>query len=163
MTGIPSIHIRNNIEPCDIDEIIFLHGSIYAQEYNFDKTFEQYVKEPLDKFARTKTRRERMWIVEQTKKIQGCLAVVHYDEITAQLRWFLIHPDLRGKGIGTKLLQEAVLFTKEQGYHSLFLWTVSILEVANKLYLRMGFHLTEEKVHTVWGKFLNEQRFELLF
>jgi N-acetylglutamate synthase-like GNAT family acetyltransferase len=109
------------------------------------------------------TVREKIWIVEQRHTVQGCLAVVKSGEAKAQLRWFLVHPDLRGKGIGKKLLDEAVQFTRENGYTSLFLWTVSILEAANKLYIRTGFRLTEEKTHIIWGKSLIEQRFELDF
>ena len=101
--------------------------------------------------------------MEQSKNVRGCLAVVKSDETTAQLRWFLVHPDLQRRGIGTKLIQDAIQFTKENGYSSLFLWTVSILEAANKLYASMGFRLTEEKARTLWGKPLVEQRFELVF
>lgn len=149
MTNTHRIQIRNNIEPSDIEDIISLHGAVYAQEYGFDKTFEHYVAEPLHKFAMSHTAREKIWIVEQRHTVQGCLAVVKSDETKAQLRWFLVRPDLRGKGIGKKLLDEAVQFTRENGYTSLFLWTVSILEAANKLYTRARFRLTEEKAHTI--------------
>ena len=163
MTDAHRIQIRNNIEPGNIEDIISLHGSLYASEYGFDKTFEQYVAEPLHEFAMSHTIREKIWIVEQRRIVQGCLAVVKSDETKAQLRWLLIHPDLRGNGIGKKLLDEAVQFTRENGNTSLFLWTVSILDAANKLYTRAGFHLTDEKAHTIWGKPLIEQRFELDF
>ncbi len=163
MTDIHPIQIRNTIEAGDIDDIIFLHGSVYAQEYGFDKTFEQYVAGPLRRFAQTQTAREKIWIVEQSNNVRGCLAVVKDNETTAQLRWFLVHPDLQRRGIGTKLIQEAIQFTKENGYSSLFLWTVSILEAANKLYTSMGFRLTDEKARTLWGRPLVEQRFELVF
>jgi N-acetylglutamate synthase-like GNAT family acetyltransferase len=163
MTNTQRIKIRNNIEPGDIEDIISLHGAVYAQEYGFDKTFEQYVAEPLRRFAMSHTKGEKIWIVEQKHTVQGCLAVVKSDEAKAQLRWFLVHPDLREKGIGKKLLDEAVQFVRENGYTSLFLWTVSILEAANKLYTHTGFRLTEEKAHIRWGKPLIEQRFELDF
>jgi N-acetylglutamate synthase-like GNAT family acetyltransferase len=104
------------------------------------------------------TVREKIWIVEQRHTVQGCLAVVKSGEAKAQLRWFLVHPDLRGKGIGKKLLDEAVQFTRENGYTSLFLWTVSILEAANKLYIRTGFRLTEEKNTYHMGKILDRTK-----
>jgi GNAT superfamily N-acetyltransferase len=163
MTDTHPIQIRSNIEPGDIDDIIFLHGSLYAQEYGFDTTFEQYVAEPLQKFALTQNVREKIWIVEQRNDVWGCLAVVKSNKTTAQLRWFLVHPDIRRRGIGTKLIHDAIQFTKENGYASLFLWTVSILEAANKLYTRVGFRLTGEKARILWGKPLLEQRFELVF
>ena len=55
MTDAYRIQIRNNIEPGDIEDIISLHGSLYAREYGFDETFEQYVAEPLHEFAMSHT------------------------------------------------------------------------------------------------------------
>jgi GNAT superfamily N-acetyltransferase len=163
MINIESIHIRNNIKPGDIEKIISLHGILYAQEYGFDKTFEWYVAESLRTFAVSPTTREKIWIVEYRNRIQGSLAVVQSNDTTAQLRWFLIDPHLRGKGIGKKLINEAIQFTKENGYALLFLWTVSILDVANTIYTTAGFQLTDKKAHTIWGKYLIEQRYELAF
>jgi len=163
MKNAQSIHIRNNIKPSDIEEIISLHGILYSQEYGFDKAFEQYVAKPLCAFAKSHTTREKIWIVEQRDIIQGCIAVVKSDETKAQLRWFLVHPHFRGKGIGKKLINEAIQFAKENSYASIFLWTVNILEIANKIYTTAGFQLTEEKAHIIWGKYLIEQRYELVF
>jgi len=155
--------IRNNIKPGDIEEIISLHGILYAQEYGFDTTFKEYVEKTLREFAKSHTKREKIWIVEQRDIIKGCIAVVKSDEAKAQLRWFLVHPDLRGEGIGKKLINDAIKFTKENDYTSIFLWTVNLLEIANKIYTTIGFQLTDEKTHTMWGKYLIEQRYELVF
>jgi GNAT superfamily N-acetyltransferase len=163
MTNDQSILIRNNIKTGDAEEIISLRGIVYAQEYGFDKTFEQYVAKPLRKFAKSHTQREKIWIVDQRDRIKGCIAVVKSDDAKAQLRWFLVHPHLRGKGVGTKLVNEAIQFAKDNNYTSLFLWTVSTLKAANKIYTTTGFQLTEEKAHMIWGKYLIEQRYELMF
>lgn len=163
MKNTQSIIIRNDIKPGDIGYIIYLHGDLYAQEYGFDNTFELYVAKPLVEFATSHTDRERIWVVEQGDKIQGSIAVVKSEETKAQLRWFLLHPNLRGKGIGKKLVNEAVQFSKEKDYSSIFLWTVSILESANKIYKAVGFKLTKEKAHKIWGKKLVEQRYDLVF
>ncbi|MBP1662689.1 MAG: N-acetyltransferase [Thermoplasmatales archaeon] len=157
-----SIHLRTSIKPGDVEAIISLHGTIYAQEYGFDTTFEHYVATPLRQFASSHTLREKLWVVEQGGSIKGCIAVIKSDEATAQLRWFLLHPQLRRKGIGKKLIHEAVLFVQQQGYVSVFLWTVNLLERANRLYRTMGFQLTEEKTHMLWGKELTEQKYELV-
>ena len=41
MTNIQSILIRSTIKPSDIEEIIALHGTLYHEDYGFDKTFKQ--------------------------------------------------------------------------------------------------------------------------
>jgi GNAT superfamily N-acetyltransferase len=157
-----SIHLRTSIKPGDVEAIISLHGTIYAEEYGFDTTFEDYVATPLRQFAYAHTTREKIWVVEQGDAIKGCIAVVKSDEVTAQLRWFLLHPQLRGKGIGTKLINDAILFTKKQGYTTIYHWTANLLVMANKLYKNLGFQLTEKKVHRIWGKDLIEQKYELI-
>jgi N-acetylglutamate synthase-like GNAT family acetyltransferase len=162
MKNTHAIRIRNHIIPGDVEEITALHGKLYQNEYGFDTTFESYVATPLQAFAASHTKREKIWIVEYKKRIQGSLAIVKNNDTTAQLRWFLIHPRLRNRGIGTTLLTDAIQFTKENDYASVFLWTVSILDVANKMYTTAGFHLKEEKPHSIWGKDLVEQRYELV-
>jgi GNAT superfamily N-acetyltransferase len=73
----------------------------------------------------------------------------------------LLTPELRGCSLGRSLVEEALDFCKEQGYASVFLWTVSLLTAATKLYQSVGFQLTEQKTHRIWGAELTEQRYDL--
>lgn len=155
------IRVRNILKPGDLGYLTYLHGILYAAEYGWDHTFEAYVAGPLAKFAQNYGPRERIWVVEQGGRVAGSLAVVEASRDEAQLRWLLLHPDLRGRGIGRGLLREAIDFGREQGYTLLFLWTVSMLAVALHLYEAAGFRLTEEKTHELWGTVLTEQRYEL--
>jgi N-acetylglutamate synthase-like GNAT family acetyltransferase len=155
-----NISLRNQLKPGDIGYLTYLHGILYANEYGWDYTFETYVAVPLAEFAKTHNDRERIWIVEQDGQIAGSIAIVEATEKEAQLRWLLLAPDLRGCGIGRFLVEEALDFCKQQGYSTVFLWTVSLLTVATKLYQSVGFRLTEEKTHRIWGAQLTEQRYE---
>jgi ribosomal protein S18 acetylase RimI-like enzyme len=65
--------------------------------------------------------------------------------------------------MGAKLLEEAINFSKEKEYSSVFLWTASALTAARELYERAGFQLTEEKRHELWGAIVTEQRYEMRF
>jgi N-acetylglutamate synthase-like GNAT family acetyltransferase len=156
-----NVCIRNQLKPGDIGYLTYLHGILYAQEYGWDYTFEAYVAGPLAEFAKTHDDRERIWVVEKDGQIAGSVAIVEASKEEAQLRWMLLTPDLRGYGLGRVLVQEALDFCKEQGYRSVFLWTVSLLTVATRLYRSVGFQLTEEKTHPIWGAELTEQRFDL--
>jgi GNAT superfamily N-acetyltransferase len=153
--------IRNSIMPGDVDGIVRLHGVLYNREYGLDATFEPYVAIPLAEFSRSQGEREKIWIVEQGGTVRGSIAIVRHDDARAQLRWFLLDPALRGRGLGKKLASEAVRFSGDSGYASLFLWTLGILAAAASIYTTLGFYLTEEKTGQIWGRELTEQRYEL--
>jgi N-acetylglutamate synthase-like GNAT family acetyltransferase len=155
-----NVSFRNQLKPGDIGYLTYLHGILYAQEFGWDFTFEAYVAVPLAEFAKAHNDRERIWIVEKDGHITGSVAIVEASLTEAQLRWMLLTPDLRGYGLGRYLVETALDFCKDQGYSTVFLWTVSLLTVATRLYQSVGFHLTEEKTHRIWGAELTEQRYE---
>jgi peptidyl-dipeptidase Dcp len=80
----------------------------------------------------------------------------------AQLRYFLIEPEYRGIGLGSKLMNLYMDFLHECGYQKSYLWTTHELTIAASLYKRHGFMLTEERESTAFGKPLREQRYDLL-
>jgi N-acetylglutamate synthase-like GNAT family acetyltransferase len=156
-----NIRIRHVLKPGDIGYLTYLHGVLYAKEYGWDHTLEAYVAPPLAQFAMSQTDRERIWIVEKDGETAGSIAIVESSKTEAQLRWLLLHPDVRGYGIGRLLVEEAVAFCRESVYSWVFLWTVRGLEAAAHLYESAGFQLTEEKTHRIWGMVLTEQRLDL--
>ncbi len=141
--------------------MVHLHGILYWEEYQFDVEFESYVAEYMAKFVRERSERERIWIVEYDGEVLGCIAVVKNTEEEAWLRWFLLHPRIRGKGIGKRLLDEALAFARSAGYSSIYLLTVSALDAAARLYLKAGFKVTEERPERSWGQELVHQRYDL--
>lgn len=155
------IQIRIEIKPGDIGYLTYLHGVLYANEYGWDHTFEAYVAGPLADFAKSHSDRDRIWIVEKDTTVAGSIAIVEASTGQAQLRWFLLHPTLRGKGIGRHLMEEAVGFCRASGYLMIFLWTTSNLTAAARLYESFGFQITEETTHEAWGAMVTEQRYEL--
>jgi GNAT superfamily N-acetyltransferase len=157
-----SASIRTHWRAGDLGAIVCLHGTIYAQEYGFDPTFEAYVAGPLSEFVRSASCRERLWIAEDDGEILGCMAIVAASQTKAQLRWFLVVPEARGTGLGKRLLAEAVTFCKEAGYGSVILWTVSALKAAAHLYQLAGFRKVEEKSGKLWGVDVVEQKYELV-
>ncbi len=151
--------MRDRLVPGDVEGIVRLHGGIYGAEYGFDPTFETYVAEPLGRFAAGQTEREGIWLVEESGCLKGSIAIVEHSRSSAQLRWFLLHPDLRGLGLGRMLVEEALRFCRSKGYESVFLWTLSILAVAGRIYRQAGFTLAEQRESRLWGRQLVEQRY----
>ncbi|MDD1750331.1 MAG: GNAT family N-acetyltransferase [Methanothrix sp.] len=159
--GDDSFSIRHDMRPGDVGYITYLHAALYAPEQGWDHTFDSYVAIPLAEFAVRLSPQERIWIVEKDGRIGGCAAIVKFSEKEAQLRWLLLHPDLRGRGLGRRLVEEALAFCRDAGYSSVFLWTVSTLPAAAGLYQSVGFRETEKVTHELWGSVVTEVKYEL--
>ncbi len=150
-------------EEKDLEWVIRRHVAIYGEEEGFDDTFERYVAEPLTAFwADFDAEQENLWIAEVEGSPVGAVAIVKAPEGWAQLRWFFLDREARGRGIGTNLLREAVAFSREKYYAGILLWTVSQLLPARALYARFGFVKMEEVPHQIWGQDLVEERWELI-
>jgi GNAT superfamily N-acetyltransferase len=156
-----AITLRADLRPGDVGTIIYLHGIVYARERGFDPTFEAYVAGPLAEFVRKGSPRERLWVAEWGGRTVGCVAIVAAGPHTAQLRWFLVDPSARGRGLGNRLLHAALAFCRQAGYTDVLLWTESALTTAARLYEGAGFRKTETKPGRVWGVDLVEEKYEL--
>jgi len=154
--------LRRSLRPGDIGYVIYLHGIVHEKECGFDTTFDAYVADGLADFIKLfKPEKDRIWLAEADNRIVGSIAIVGRAGLRAQLRWFLVDPEFQGQGIGRRLLKEALRFSKRHGYKSVFLWTVSELDVARRLYADVGFRRTKEKTHKIWGKTVTEERYDL--
>lgn len=157
-----SVTIRNH-RPGDAGYIAHRHGVLYAEEHGFGTTFEGYVLSGLSGFLeKYNNKTDRLWVAELNERIVGSIAIVGVGDKTAQLRWFLIEPGLRGQGLGKELMAKAIDFCREIKCQRVFLWTVNTLCPARHLYQSAGFELTEKKDHTVWGQHLTEERWDLV-
>ena len=149
-------------KPGDIGWIIHRHGVLYAEEYGFDETFEALVADILARFIQHHDpKRERLWIAEQDGERIGSIMIVDAGEEVAQLRILLVEPKTRGSGIGKRLIDECLDFSKRAGYKKIKLWTQSNLDAARHLYEKAGFKLVEEKPHKSFGHDLVAQVWEL--
>ncbi len=163
----PEPHIRTFL-PGDLSCIASRHARLYGEEYGFDATFEYYVMAGMASFLKDwsgcgdprRKGKGNVWVVEQDGLLGGSIAVVETEEKTAQLRWFLLEPEYRGKGFGHRLMEKAMHFCASEGYERVFLWTVSDLLAARHLYEKWKFSLTETVEHHIWGKNLTEERWD---
>ena len=155
------VTVRIEQRPGDIGEIIRMHGVLYAEEHGYDVSFEGYVAKTFAAYAWPLAGRQRLWLVEKDGALRGSIAIVEASEKEAQLRWLLLHPSLRGHGLGTALVAEALAFCRENGYASVLLWTEGSLETATALYRRFGFRRTETKTGGIWGATRTEERYDL--
>jgi GNAT superfamily N-acetyltransferase len=158
------VHLRHEISLRDVETIVARHGAVYAQEHGFDRTFETYVAGPLMEAYRRGGPRGRIWVAEDDSgRFLGCIAIVAAGRAEAQLRWYLVEPHARGKGLGTRLLDEAVSFARGRGYESIKLRTVSALTAAARRYRAAGFRRIGREPGRVWGVDVVEETWELPF
>jgi GNAT superfamily N-acetyltransferase len=154
--------VRDYLKPGDIGYLTYLHGILYAKEYGYDQTFEAYVANGLAEFLQLfNPDKDRIWLAEINDQIIGSIAIVGHPRAETQLRWFLVHPNYRGLGLGKELMKEALQFCKERKYKTIFLWSTNELNAARRLYTHTGFSKTEEKTHEIWGKRVTEERYDL--
>jgi peptidyl-dipeptidase Dcp len=156
------ISIRTELRPGDLGYVIYMHGELYKREYGYAIPFEAYVAKGLCEFyEKYNPERNRVWVCEHNHRMIGFMLLMDRGK-AAQLRYFLIQPEYRGIGLGSKLMSLYMDFLRECGYRESYLWTTHELETAAFLYKRVGFKLTEEKESTAFGKPLTEQRYDLL-
>lgn len=157
-----TITIRDFVED-DIDYVISRHQNFYKEQYGFSSVFCSYVEKGVHHFAQHyDSKNECMLIPEMNGKPVGSIVIVKANDETAQLRYFLLEPETRGKGLGNKLVDTALDFCREKGYKHVFLETVSFLETARHIYSSKGFTLTQSHENTLWAKdILEEERWDL--
>ncbi|RPI40577.1 MAG: GNAT family N-acetyltransferase [Methanoregulaceae archaeon] len=102
-----------------------------------------------------------MYIAENDALPCGCIAITHTDDGTAQIRFYFIEQELRGRGAGHQLIDRAIDFCRDAKYGRIFLWTFSTLAAARHLYASRGFQMTDSHVNNDWGEPVLEERWEL--
>jgi DNA-binding MarR family transcriptional regulator/predicted N-acetyltransferase YhbS len=138
--------------PGDMGWIVHRHGVLYSQEYGWDERFEAIVAHVVAEFIDNfDPARERCWIAERNGEIVGSIFVVAKTKTVAKLRLLLVEPSARGLGIGARLVDEVISFSRQAGYKKIELWTHPELVSARKIYKAAGFELIGTEEHTLFG------------
>ncbi len=147
----------------DLNFVISRQLTLYASEYGFTSDiWKTYLTCGVQDFIRQFDReRDCMYILENNTVPCGCIAITSVGDDTAQLRFYFIEPEMRGKGAGHRLIDLALYFCKEKEYRHVFLWTFSTLLAARHLYADRRFRITDTHVNNEWGDPVLEERWEL--
>ena len=158
------VEIVKGYIPGSIGRVAELHSIYYFENWGFGVFFEAKVATELGEFlGRYDENRDGFWIASRKGRIEGSITIdgIHAETKGAHLRWFIMSDELRGRGIGNRLISTAMDFCRRNDYKRVYLWTFKGLHPARHLYEKMGFNLVKQQKGTQWGKEVNEQRYEL--
>jgi DNA-binding MarR family transcriptional regulator/predicted N-acetyltransferase YhbS len=148
--------------PGDMGWVVSRHGALYAEEYGFNAEFEALVAEIAAKFLRDfNPHREFCRIAQRNGENVGSVMLVEHSATIAKLRLLLVEPHARGHGIGGRLVQECLRFSREARYLKITLWTNSVLFAARRLYEKSGFRMVDAYPHHSFGHDLVAETWEL--
>ncbi|AHK44768.1 MULTISPECIES: helix-turn-helix domain-containing GNAT family N-acetyltransferase [Ensifer] len=152
-----------DLKPGDLGWIIHRQTVLYVQEYGWNQEYEALAAGILADFVKSfDPAREAAWIAEIDGRVVGSIFLVAGDKPdVAKLRLLYVEPDARGRGVGAALVAACIERARTVGYHTLVLWTNSVLTSARRIYERAGFTLTEEAPHHSFGKDLVGQTWSL--
>ncbi len=160
----PEPYILRGLEIGDAGWIARRQAMIYASEYGWTSPlFEALVAEILSKFITNfDPAYERAWIAERDGEVVGSVFIARGPSPeVAQLRLLYVDPSARGLGLGRRLVDECIRFSRAKGYKTLMLWTHDILVPAVRIYEAAGFKLVKEEPHNEFGHDVNGQIWEL--
>lgn len=157
-----SVTVRRELRPGDAAGIADLHDRVYRAEYGLDGHFRASVARGIERALADgwPGRSGSVWLVDGDDQLRGSLGLT-VDAAVGRVRWFVLAPELRGRGLGRSLIAELVAEARAAGARRLELETFSALRAAAQIYRGVGFRVVRESVTDQWGPEINYQRYEL--
>ena len=147
----------------DIEYVISRHKTLYYAERHLSGTFSAYVDEIVYRFVDNfNPHTDCLKILECNGVPAGSIAIAKVDEKIAQLRFFMLEPEMRQRGYGNRLMNMALDFCREKGYEKVFLLTITAQVIARHIYETHGFYKVASYDKSEWGDGVVEERWELL-
>jgi len=145
-------------QPGDMGWVVQRNAAVYTEEFGWDSSYEALVARIVaDYVDHSELGAEAAWIAEVDGTPAGCVFCVRENATTARLRLLLVEPWARGLGIGSRLVEEVLRFSRQAGYSGITLWTNDVLVDARRIYQQAGFTLDNESRHHSFGKDLTGQ------
>ena len=147
----------------DIEYVISRHKTLYYAERHLSGTFSAYVDEIVYRFVDNfNAQTDCLKILECNGVPAGSIAVAKTDSKTAQLRFFMLEPEMRQRGYGNRLMDMALDFCREKGYEKVFLLTITAQVIARHVYGTHGFYKVASYDKSEWGDGVIEELWEKL-
>jgi DNA-binding MarR family transcriptional regulator/GNAT superfamily N-acetyltransferase len=158
----------------DLGWVLQRHGTLYAAEFGWDATFEDFCTRIIAEYPALRDRapgRAEGWIAEVNGVPAGSVFCVPDEgttgtgatgtgatgtgvpgNATARLRLLLVEPWARGLGLGRRLTARCLDFARQAGYTDIVLLTYDQLAAARRVYQDAGFTLDSEHPEEAFGQ-----------
>lgn len=163
MSTVSAPVIRRDLRDDDPQAIVDLHRRVYVPEYGRNEAFILAVQDKVEDAVERGWPRAGggVWLVDHDDELAGCMALTDEGGGTGCVRWVVFDPELRGRGLGHRLLGELLAKARADGLRRLELETFSELRAAAHLYRSAGFVVTWERPRNDWGPPIVYQHYEL--
>lgn len=146
----------------DIEYVISRHKTLYYAERHLSDVFSAYVDKIVYAFAeKFDPNTDCLYILECNGVPAGSIAIAKVDDATAQLRFFMLEPEMRQRGYGNRLIEMALDFCREKEYQKVFLLTITAQIIAHHVYETHGFRRVWGQDKSEWGENIVEERWDL--
>lgn len=124
-----------SFKPSDIDYIISRHKTLYYAERHLSETFFAYVDQIVYEFVDSyHPETDCLKILVCNEIPAESIAIKRLDDQLAQLRFFMLEPEMRQRGYGNQLMDLALSFCREKGYRQVCLYTITAQVIARHIY-----------------------------
>jgi DNA-binding MarR family transcriptional regulator/GNAT superfamily N-acetyltransferase len=153
----------------DLGWVLQRHGTVYAAEFGWDATFEDFCARIIGEFPALRDSapgRAEGWVAEVNGVPAGSVFCVPDAATpnagapggaTARLRLLLVEPWARGLGLGRQLVAHCLDFARQAGYTDIVLLTYDQLSAARRVYQAAGFTLDSEHPEEAFGQRMMSQ------
>lgn len=163
MSALERIEI-GGYRPGALGPVLEIMMAQYTRSHRVGPMFEARMATAMAEFLRKFDPAQDLFLIPRVgPRVVGSLAVEGDRDPRnwAQLRWFVLSPETRGRGIGRRMLTDALDFARAAGFAGVYLETMAGLDAAAHLYRASGFRLVREEPGDKWGAGIVVHHFEL--
>jgi GNAT superfamily N-acetyltransferase len=129
----------------DVPAIVALIGRVFA-EYRFSWDPSSEVPDLFEFGRHYAGAGGAFWVARLGGRVVGSVGVERLPDGRAELHRLYLDAPLRGRGVGRALVEAVLGWCRGAGIRHLLLWSDTRFDRAHRLYERMGFVLTGERV-----------------
>jgi N-acetylglutamate synthase-like GNAT family acetyltransferase len=118
-------------------------NSVY-DEFQYIMNLEEFDRDIADIPSFYQDSGGEFWVLDLDGVIAGTVGARPEDHETCELRRLYLLNSCRGKGYGRALLKTMLVWSRENGFRRIFLWSDVLFERAHVVYTASGFEPTEK-------------------